>query len=199
MRIISGRFRNHKLFSPSGHSARPTSEKLRGALFNICQNWIEGAHFLDLFAGSGAMGLEAISRGAEKAYFIEQDVHNIKCIKENISKLGVCEETILIQGDVFAILKKLHKEGLIFDIIYADPPYKAKKASESLTFAHKVLEFVDRFSLLSKEGTLFLEDAAGNFDEQKTQEDKLERLYLADERLFGHSLLRQYRIKDCCK
>jgi 16S rRNA (guanine966-N2)-methyltransferase len=123
LRLIAGRFKGRLLKTPKSASTRPTQGMLREAVFNICQNEIEGAHFLDLFAGSGAMGLEALSRGAAHATFVEQNRNAIACIKENIAQLQVSQETTLIPTDVARALALLAKQKARFDLIYIDPPY----------------------------------------------------------------------------
>ena len=117
--IIAGRLKKHKLVTPSGQTTRPTLGKVRQTLFNICQHEIEGATFLDLFAGSGAIGLEALSRGAKQATFVEYDRAAIRAIETNISHCGVERESLVIRRDVFDLLPTLKP----FDIIFADPPY----------------------------------------------------------------------------
>ena len=112
MRIISGIFKNRPLASPKGLSTRPTSEKLREALFNISQNYIQESVFLDLFAGSGAMGIEAISRGASKATFIDADRDSIRCIKENLKNFKIEDQALVLPGDVFTEMYKLMQKGL---------------------------------------------------------------------------------------
>src|SRR5262249_40855980 len=111
MRIISGIYKNRILASPKGLTTRPTSEKLRGALFNICQSYVEGAVFLDLFAGSGAMGIEALSRGAASSTFIDDDRESIRCIKANLESFHIQAQAHVLKGDVFESVDKLIKQG----------------------------------------------------------------------------------------
>ena len=120
LRILGGTFKGRLLKSPSEKTTRPTQGVLRAAVFNICQHEIEGATFLDLFAGSGAMGLEALSRGAKSATFVEKDKAAATCIRENIELLGVKEKTEVLCAPVNAALNKMTKP---FDMIYIDPPY----------------------------------------------------------------------------
>ena len=121
MRLTGGTFKNRALKSPKGEATRPTSEKLRQAVFNILQNRIEGSSFLDLFAGSGAMGLEALSRGAAKATFVENHPEALKALYANIAILELKEVSQVISHNAHKILPKLGS----FDIIYVDPPYGA--------------------------------------------------------------------------
>jgi 16S rRNA (guanine966-N2)-methyltransferase len=118
MRILSGTFKNRTLFSPKGGKTRPTSSKMRASVFNILQGLVEGADFLDVFAGSGAMGFEALSRGAASATFIERDAQAARCIRQNLKTLGINGK--ILQRDASLALKQLDKK---YDIIYIDPPY----------------------------------------------------------------------------
>lgn len=156
MHIISGKFKSLALTAPKGLSTRPTSSKMREAVFNICQNVIENASILDLFSGSGAIGLEAISRGASQATFVEKDPHALKALKTNIQKLGVTQQTTILPLDVLQALKKLR---IPFDLIYIDPPYEAhpKKANDSV-FVLKVIHVIDSSRLLKPGGFLFIEE-----------------------------------------
>lgn len=110
LKINGGKFRGIKLSSPSGNKTRPTSDMLREAVFNIAQHKIQDSLFLDLFAGTGAMGLEALSRGAMKSIFIEKDRTAINCIKENIEKLSLKEEATLLPLDILSAHKKAKRE-----------------------------------------------------------------------------------------
>ncbi len=123
LKILGGKFKSRTLISPKTDATRPTLAVRRQAVFNILQNEIEEADFLDLYAGSGSMGLEALSRGAKTATFIETDRKAISCIKENMKLLEVESVCTLISYDVILALKKWIKSGVSFDIIYADPPY----------------------------------------------------------------------------
>jgi len=147
LRIVGGAFRGRILKSPKSDNTRPTTSMLREAVFNICSQQIEGARFLDLFAGSGAMGFEALSRGANFATFIERDSHAAQCIKENAALLGVEAKVQLFKAPVLKVLPRL--EGP-YDLIYIDPPY----AQETL----HILAAIHQHRLLAPEGTLFLEE-----------------------------------------
>lgn len=197
MRIISGFLKNRLLESPKGNAVRPTSEKLRACFFNICQNDIEGSSFLDLFAGSGAMGLEALSRGATSATFVEMDKLAAACIRNNIARLDVKDRAQLFQGNVFQIIHRWAEQSKSFDIIYADPPYQSNfnEAEGSISFNHKILMLVDDGFLLANRGQLFLEDASIDEKEQEQIDRQLKRLFLKSSRRFGNSLLRQYILR----
>jgi 16S rRNA (guanine966-N2)-methyltransferase len=132
MRIIGGSFKGRQIKAPVTKTTRPTQGMLREAVFNICQIEIEGASFCDLYAGSGAMGFEALSRGASHITLAEQNRSACQCIKENIRLLDVSEKTTLFQTNAERALKELIKQRMIFDILYIDPPYGLKVDLETL-------------------------------------------------------------------
>lgn len=189
MRITGGKLKNHKLISPKGTLTRPTSEKLRQIVFNICQHQIEGAHFLDLFAGSGAMGIEALSRGALHATFIEKNRRALAVIRENLSRLNLSHQATLISGDALFHLKRLAKKGLSFDLIYADPPYGEKRDDSSQTHLDAILLLIDQVDLLAPTGKLF-------FEESTLPTAKLTHLILKKKRKIGRTYLFQYETKS---
>ena len=122
MRVISGTARGKKLNTLSGLNTRPTLDRVKEPLFSIIQNNIVESNVLDLFAGSGAIGLEALSRGAREAVFIENNKEAIKCIEENIQFTKMAERSKLIKADVIQGIHSL-SSGESFDIIFMDPPY----------------------------------------------------------------------------
>ena len=119
MRITGGVHRGRVLKVPEGMEVRPTQDRVREALFNILMHDIAGARFLDLFAGSGAVGLEALSRGATSATFVELNARHISFIKANATQLKIAPE--IVQADAYRYISDF--SGYPFDIVYADPPY----------------------------------------------------------------------------
>lgn len=190
MHIIGGLYHLRSLASPKGQEVRPTSSRLREALFNICQGYIQEARFLDLFAGSGAMGLEALSRGAKHATFIDNSRESIRCIEGNITSLNLETQTRVLYGDVFTWITKLQHEGRQFDIIFADPPYQQFKHAKDdlLSFGERVLHAIDASSLLTKDGVLFIEESKIGMNETSA----LHTLKLRGARKMGRSVLHQY-------
>lgn len=130
MRIISGLARGTKLYTLEGEQTRPTLDRVKEALFNIIQNEIPGSTFLDLFSGSGAIGLEAASRGAKKVILCDNAKKAIQIIKRNIEKTHLQEKIELYQLDYEKLLKNKIKEEL--DIIYIDPPYETDYIIKSI-------------------------------------------------------------------
>jgi 16S rRNA (guanine966-N2)-methyltransferase len=134
MRIVAGTFRGRPLVAPKGHSTRPTADRARQALFNVLAHadWspgVEGARVIDLFAGSGALGLEAISQGAEYCLFVERDEAAVRAIRGNVAALGVGDRTRIDRRDAAALAPCA---GEPFDLAFLDPPYGQGLAEAAL-------------------------------------------------------------------
>ena len=123
MRVIAGKAKGRNLTAPKGLRTRPVPAMLKEALYNIWQSRINGARFLDLFAGSGSMGIEALSRGADYAVFVDKDREAIHAIRSNLALCRFTEVCEVFQDDVFRRITRLKEQGQQFDIIYADPPF----------------------------------------------------------------------------
>lgn len=195
MHIFSGVHKNRSLLSPKGQITRPTSGRLRETLFNICQHYVERCRFLDLFAGSGAMGLEALSRGALQATFIDNSKESIRCIQANVHSFKEEDRAKVIYGDVFDQLGKLAKEGHQFDIIYADPPYETmSQISENpIFYSTKLLKTIDeqlinQIHLLAPNGVFFLEESA----KIPLENGAFSQLKLKNSRRTGRTILHYY-------
>src|SRR5579871_4237474 len=126
MRVIAGSFRSRRLEAPSGLATRPTSDRLRETLFNVIASRIEGARFLDLYAGSGAVGIEALSRGAAEVVFVERAAPALKALRANLSRLGVQEGFRVVAGNAASFLRA-PDAGTRFDLVFLDPPYDAAR------------------------------------------------------------------------
>lgn len=132
MRVVAGQFRSRPLAAPTGRDTRPTSDRLRETLFNVLAPRIENAAFLDLYAGSGAVGIEALSRGARQAVFVENDSTALRTIRANLASLGIHGGYALEAHSTTAALKRLAAAaGTAFDILFLDPPYADAEAYES--------------------------------------------------------------------
>lgn len=127
MRIIAGTFRSRPLQAPAGLATRPSSDRLRETLFNVLAPRIEGAHFLDLYAGSGAVGLEALSRGAEHVVFVEHAPAALKVLQANLARLRLTAGFSIQSGSVGAYLRLALPESKQFDLVFLDPPYDETK------------------------------------------------------------------------
>jgi 16S rRNA (guanine(966)-N(2))-methyltransferase RsmD len=129
MRIISGKYKSRSLEAPPGLATRPTSDRLRETLFNVLAPRIEGAVFLDLYAGSGAVGLEALSRGAESVTWVERSPAALKALRGNIARLGAEGNFRVHAGSVNAFLRNAQPGA--FDLVFLDPPYDAAQEYET--------------------------------------------------------------------
>ena len=149
MRVISGTRKRLQLHTVSGMHTRPTQDRIKETLFNMIQNDLCDAQFLDVFAGSGQMGIEALSRGAACAYFIENNKLALDCIHHNITHTRFDDEAFVLPGDVIYELRNL--EGRMqFDIIFIDPPYHGG-------YEHDVLETIAQCDLLAEDGYVIVE------------------------------------------
>jgi len=132
VRVIAGRYKGRRLKAPTWEGLRPTSDKLRETLFNILAQRIEGARLLDGFAGTGAVGIEALSRGAGHVTFVEKDPRALALIEANLADCGIAADYNIRRGDVLAALRNL---GAAFDLILLDPPYDLHPVSPTLEAA----------------------------------------------------------------
>ena len=133
MRIIAGSFKGKDLRVGHGMLFRPTAQIVRGSIFDTIGGAIEGASFCDLFAGSGAVGIEALSRGAERAVFVEQDKRVLRALRANLEKCGVGRDRATVKiADAFRYIARLVRGNESFDIVFADPPYVSDLAQRVL-------------------------------------------------------------------
>lgn len=130
MRIIAGSARSRTILAPEGRDTRPTLDRVRENLFNILMRRVPEARVLDLFAGSGALSMEALSRGAAHATLVDIDRAAICCIQQNITALRFTEETRVLPSDWKAAVTLLKQEGAKFDLVFLDPPYKMHDLTE---------------------------------------------------------------------
>lgn len=121
MRVIAGRARHLKLKTPDGLNTRPTTDRIKETLFNMLQPYLQESVFIDLFSGSGGIGIEALSRGAKRAYFVELNKEAYACILDNLKFTKLTEESTVLRQDVLAAIGNIHEKEA--DIIFMDPPY----------------------------------------------------------------------------
>jgi len=150
MRIIGGEFRGRKIAFPEKKDVRPTKDRIREAIFNVIAEKVPGAKVLDIFAGSGAYGLEALSRGAESAVFVDNDEDCCDIINKNIKSLSLKEDCSIKRYDVFGIIEEISSKKHKFDLIFADPPY-------NIGLAKKTLIMINQYDILSPSGLLIIE------------------------------------------
>jgi 16S rRNA (guanine966-N2)-methyltransferase len=132
MRVIAGAFKGRRLVTPRGTATRPTADQVRIALMDTLAPALPGARVLDLFAGAGAVGLEALSRGAAHATFVERDGRAVAALEANVAALGVGDRTRIMRMDVGRALGRLAADGERFDMVFLDPPYDGDLAAETL-------------------------------------------------------------------
>lgn len=124
MRVIAGEVGGRRIKAPKGRRTRPTADRIREALFSTIAPWLPGAQVLDLYAGSGAVGIEALSRGASSAVFVESDPQAVRVIRENLATLGLADHARLIHSDALRAIPGLIRMGDRFRLIFLDPPYR---------------------------------------------------------------------------
>ena len=155
MRVIAGSANGREIPAPKGSNTRPTLAKVKEAMFGMIQFDIEGAEVLDLFSGSGGLGIEALSRGAKHAVFCDNDRQAYSVIKSNIEKLGFTGVSSLHYGDSIALLSELSRGGKRFDIVLLDPPY-------ALDLENRALELLTRLDLLNEGAIVLCEHSKEN-------------------------------------
>ncbi|HEY4602397.1 MAG TPA: 16S rRNA (guanine(966)-N(2))-methyltransferase RsmD [Cerasibacillus sp.] len=150
MRVIAGKYKGRGLQSVPGQMTRPTTDKVKEAIFHMLGPYFDGGRCLDLFAGSGSLGIEALSRGMDEAIFVDKHVKAIQTINHNLKALKVTEHVEVYRNDAFRALKAIHKRDLTFQLILLDPPYK--KGNYLL-----LLETITSMQLLAKDGYIYCE------------------------------------------
>ena len=175
MRIISGKYKSQQLLSFSADHIRPTTDRVKETLFNILQNHLPGAYVLDLFSGTGNLGIEALSRGADEVIFVESHSKSLDLIRKNLNKLKVSESYKILESDVLRYLQLPHQKT--FDVIFADPPFTKQMADEVMTLMS--------MSPIFGENTIMAIESA--------RREKLEAQYgnlvRSDQRVFGDKIL----------
>lgn len=175
MRVISGNARGKKLISPDTENTRPTLDRVKEAMFNKIQFEVKDSVCLDLFAGSGALGIEALSRGAKEVVFCDYDKNAIKIIKKNIEITRNTNNWTVINKDYNLALNELKTQNKKFDIVFLDPPYKTNLAALAI---QKII----MSNMLTKDGIAIVET-----DDIKKKEEflKLDTIQIIDERKYG--------------
>lgn len=180
MRIIAGKYKGHPLVAFKADHIRPTTDRVKETEFNILMGEIEGSKVVDLFCGTGNLGLEALSRGAAHVVFVEKNPQSLKITKQNIEKLKIpSSDYTIIQMNVLEYLKKY--SGDAFDIIFADPPFTEK-------MAHDVLLVASASKAFGNSSILAIES-----EKKERLDDKYESVYKSDSRAFGDKILSFFR------
>ena len=183
MRVIAGSRRSMPLKAPAGLDTRPTQDRTKETLFNVLQNDIPGSIFVDLFSGSGGIGIEALSRGAKKTYFVENNKAALACIKENLKFTKFIEESVVIETDVMFALEKLRSEQEI-DIIFMDPPYKSE-LEEQVLLALSKMPYVSQYTTIVVEALL---DTDFSYLESMGLEIYKVKQYKSNQHIFIHRI-----------
>ncbi len=181
MRVIAGSAKKRRLKSPGKLPVRPTSDRVKEALFNIIGNLVPGSEFADLFAGTGGVGLEALSRGARRAVFVESNPQVARILKENITLTGLWEGSEIIRRDVVTAVEFMQRRGDKFDIIFADPPYRQGLAGLTLNTLCK-------YPVLCQGGVLVIEIGAG-----EAAPEKAGSYYMVRREKYGDTALLFYK------
>lgn len=153
LRVISGSFKGLGLKAVPGTDTRPTTDKVKEAIFNIIGPYFDGGICLDLFAGSGGLGIEALSRGMDKAIFVDRDGKAVKTVRENIARCSAENRCEIYRNDAIRALKALKKREAAFDCIFLDPPYKQQNLVS-------ILNIIDAWKLLADDGVVVCEHSA---------------------------------------
>ena len=193
MRIISGKFRGIPIFGPDNKKIRPLKDMVRESIFNFLAHSnkisfeMKNANILDLYSGTGSFGIECISRGASNTTFIEKEKEAIKILEKNIEKLKITNETKILFGDVFNILKKNKKlnfdvsGNIPHDLIFCDPPFKESNVNT-------ILKLIFENKLLKKNGILILHR------HKSTNQKFLDNFKIIEERTYGLSKIIFYKL-----
>ena len=179
MRVITGISRGRRLVTPAGLDVRPTTDNVKEAVFSIIQFSIEGRRFLDAFAGSGQMGVEALSRGASAAVFIDSSKQSVDAVRKNLSATGLEKKAVVVKGDTLAYLSSRRDS---FDIAFLDPPYRTGLLQSALELMPDVM---------CRNGIVICEHPA---DEEL--EESVGRLLLKKRHKYGRIMISVYSDKD---
>lgn len=152
MRVVAGKARSLQLMTVPGMDVRPTTDRIKETLFNMLANEVPGSKFLDLFAGSGGIGIEALSRGAEHAVFVDKNRTAVQCIRKNLEHVKMSTDAMVLQMDAVSAIAQLEQRKESFDVIFMDPPYDCQLEKEVL------LRLAD--SPLVSEDTLIIVEAS---------------------------------------
>lgn len=182
MRIIAGTYSSRKLETKKGNSTRPTLDKVKEAIFSSLGSYFDGGYGLDLYAGSGAVGLEGLSRGLDFVYFSDNDREAYQIIKKNIEILDVTEQTKVYPVNDMKMLKLMKDENIQFRFVYLDPPYKKQKNLQ-------VLKYLDDNDMIHQNGVVVIE----SLKEENYQCEDLLHLKYQKEAIYGITKVTYYK------
>ncbi|UHA75786.1 16S rRNA (guanine(966)-N(2))-methyltransferase RsmD [Paenibacillus sp. 481] len=184
MRVISGTARGRSLKAVPGSGTRPTTDKVKEALFSMIGPYFDGGNVLDLFAGTGGLGIEALSRGADKAVFVDMDTKAIDVIRHNVQATGMEGQAEIYRNDARRAIKALVKREMTFDLLFLDPPYRLKDADDMLR------EMLEK-GLISPDATVVVEH-----DAQHTYPESVDSLVVWKQAQYGDIAITIYRVEN---
>ena len=184
MRVISGKVRGLKLDTPKNDDVRPTTDRVKESLFNIINPYVIDSNVLDLFAGTGSLGIECLSRGALSATFVDVSKDSINIVKSNVKKARVENESTILNSDFKTAIDRLNVQNKKFDIIFMDPPYYKNMFIDALSN-------IDNSDLLSEDGIIVVEH-----DTKDKFIDKIGRLEKSKEKKYGNTTLTFYKLEE---
>lgn len=177
MRIIAGKFKGRRLVTFQGYSIRPVLDKIKGSIFNTLGSEIVDKEVLDLFCGTGALGIEALSRGAKKVVFVDQSPKSLNLVRRNLKNLNLQTNAGLIKLPAEVALKKFHTRNKKFDLIFVDPPFLSGQAEKNLIL-------IDELDILNEKGIVIL-----RCHKKEELISDLQKLVLLKRKKIGDSLL----------
>lgn len=180
MRVISGSRKGHRLKSPKGNSVRPTEDRIKESLFNILGKIQDDDIVLDLFSGTGSIGIEFLSRGAQKGYFVDKSKDSIELIKANLEHTKLDDKAEVVNLDAQVAISKFEREAIKFDYIYIDPPY----IDQIMYF--NVLDRIH--NIVSKTGLIIVEH-----EKSLIMSEEINNLYLVDQRNYRGKIITFFR------
>lgn len=184
MRVIAGKARSLRLKTPEGMDTRPTTDRIKETLFNMLQPYLPDSIFLDLFSGSGGIGIEALSRGARHAYFVENQKEALACIQQNLQFTRLSEDATILKQDVLSALPRISEKEV--DVIFMDPPY-------GQDFEKQVLELLNRMPYVTKDSLIVVEalrQADFSYVEQLGFSIAKEKIYKTNKHVFLKKFLK---------
>jgi 16S rRNA (guanine(966)-N(2))-methyltransferase RsmD len=181
MRVISGTAKGRPLKAVPGMTTRPTTDKVKEAMFSMIGPYFEGGLVLDLFAGSGGLSIEALSRGAERAVLIDAHPSSVQTIKRNLADTGLLDHAEVFRNDAFRAIRALQKRQMMFDYVFLDPPYHLRNIPE-------LIESLDQAGLLSQQALVICEHAAAD-----RWSDSIARLHSIKYTTYGDTALSIYQ------
>lgn len=184
MRVIAGTAKGRLLKAVPGIGTRPTTDKVKEAIFSMIGPYFDGGLGLDLFAGTGGLGIEALSRGIDRVIFVDMEKTSIQVIEDNLTALRFKEQAEVYRNDAQRALQALSKRGLKFDLIFLDPPYKMKQADE-------LLLQMEQLGMIQDQATVLVEHEAGH-----AYADEIGRFKVRKRTTYGETAIAIYHYTD---